>query len=191
MRGAVLTVGHGPLVFVPTRAGGPLAQEPRALLKTSSCLSTFISLHFSCRPLRATSAVVTAALAPYPVDLPPPFAPSSGGGALTACRSQPASSAPTQSTPASNLDHKGVEDPALGGPVQTGRRRVAPLTWRIGMTAPASERAGAVAFKLLERLFPLKVFRDGCPGRAPHVLPPRAPSPRPAPPPVVAGVELA
>jgi len=45
----------------------PFAQEPRALLKTSSCLSESISFHFACRPLRATSARSLATLAPYPV----------------------------------------------------------------------------------------------------------------------------
>jgi hypothetical protein len=44
----------------------PFAQEPGALLKTSSCLTLSISLHFSCRPLRATSASVTG----YPRSIP-------------------------------------------------------------------------------------------------------------------------
>jgi hypothetical protein len=38
------------------------------MLKTSSCLSETISFHFACRPLRATSVHVTAALASYPVS---------------------------------------------------------------------------------------------------------------------------
>lgn len=38
------------------------------MLKTSSCLSESISFHFACRPLRATSVQVTAALASYPVS---------------------------------------------------------------------------------------------------------------------------
>jgi len=45
----------------------PFAQEPCGLLKSSSCFASSASLHFPCRPLRATSAQVTAALAPYPV----------------------------------------------------------------------------------------------------------------------------
>jgi hypothetical protein len=45
----------------------PFAQEPRALLKSSSCLASSDSFHFDSRPLRATSALVTATLAPYPV----------------------------------------------------------------------------------------------------------------------------
>jgi hypothetical protein len=44
----------------------PLAQEPGALLKTSSCLVASTSLHFCCRPLRATSALVTG----YPRSIP-------------------------------------------------------------------------------------------------------------------------
>jgi len=38
------------------------------MLKTSPCLPESISVHFACRPLRATSVQVTAALASYPVS---------------------------------------------------------------------------------------------------------------------------
>src|SRR5205085_672887 len=79
-RGTALAAGHGPLVFVPTKAGGPHAQEPRALLKSWSCLSATTSLHLACRPLRATSVQVTDCPRSIPCS-PPSSSPSCGGGA--------------------------------------------------------------------------------------------------------------
>ncbi len=58
----------------------PLAQEPRALLKTSSCLASSTSLDFACRPLWATSVQVTDCPRSIPCS-PPSSSPSCGGGA--------------------------------------------------------------------------------------------------------------
>jgi len=79
-RGAAASAGHGLSVSLsPRRAGGPTCSGTARVPKSSSCLSTFSSLHFIRGPLRATSAVVAAAaLAPYRVG---PRRPPSAAGA--------------------------------------------------------------------------------------------------------------
>jgi hypothetical protein len=89
-------------------AARPCRRNLCRLLKTSSCRTSPPPLHCRCRPLRATSAVVTAALAPSPVR-PRCVLPGCGGGfarAVFKTLHALTSRSPTRTNPSSSLTRR-------------------------------------------------------------------------------------